>query len=941
MKISIFWGFIFLLFSFKMNSQQSVIKGRLVDAITNVPLPLVKIAIEGLVIETLTDPDGEFSIGLDSMDRTEVVVVFSKTGYTTKRFPLNIGIGEKTLETISLNPDAFYERSQQSTISLSDADIISEEAEFDNISGLLQSTRDVFLNAAAFDFSQTFFRVRGFGSEYGKLMINGIEMNKLFDGRPQWSNWGGLNDVQRNQIFSNGISANEYGFGGLGGTTNIIMRASKYQKANRISLAGSNRSYNARLMATIASGEQGSGWFYAISIGRRYAEEAYIEGTAYDSNSFFAAVEKRINENHSLNLTGIFTPVTRGRSAPLTQEVLDLKGSKYNPHWGLQNGKIRNSRIRKIKEPILMLNHFWQITRKVQLNTNLAYQFGEISNSRIDYGGTTAGNLDGQPFYFGAGANPDPTYYQNLPGYYLRFENNQNFEAAYRAQSDFLEDGQLDWNRLYLANTTNTEIGNNSAYVLAEDVNKDDLINVNAILNWEWSDRLKLTGSLRYTDLKNRNFARINDLLGGNSFLDIDVYAEQVGDTPLILAKQSDLSNLNRLVKEADIYKYDYDIRANLSEVFIQGQYAWKRLELTLSGKFGNVMYQRTGNFQNGLYASNSLGESDELNFQNFGLKTGFLYKFSGRQNVEFNLGYFLKPPAFRNTFVNPRQNNAVVRNVREEKIRSTDLSYRYRTSKFNVRLTGYFTTIDEGTEVSNYFANGLGGLGSENTAAFVQEVLTGIDRQHFGLEIGSEYQITSTLKAKVAASLGQFTYASNPSLYLNSASFSESKDYGRAYLKNYFLAGGPQRAALAGFEYRDPEYWWFGTTVNYFSHAFLDVNPLTRTSNFQTDFDGLPLLDYDPAIARELLQQEQFDDYFLVNMVGGKSWRLRDKYLGFFVSINNLLDREYKSGGFEQARNANYRTLKQDRDREIMVFGNKYWLGYGTSFFANVSLRF
>ena len=941
MKISIFWVFLVLLVSIKINARQTVIRGSLVDAITDVPLPQVKIAIEGSIFETFSNPDGEFSLDLDLYAENEIILVFSKTGYATKRFPLKMNAENKLLEPISMQPDPFYERSQQSTISLSEADILSEEGEFDNISGLLQSTRDVFLNAAAFDFSQTFFRVRGLSSEYGKLQINGIEMNKFYDGRPQWNNWGGLNDVQRNQIFSNGIVANEYGFGGLGGNTNIIMRASKYQRGNRVSIAGSNRSYNGRLMATHTSGEQGKGWFYAISIGKRYAASGYIDGSLYDANSFFASLEKRLDEKHAINLTAIYTPVIRGKSSPLTQEVIGLKGRKYNPHWGFQNDEIRNSRIREVKEPIIMLNHFWQINQKLQLNTNIGFQFGEISNSRIDYGGTTATDLHGQEFYFGGGANPDPSYYQKLPSYYLRVENNQNFEAAYRAQMDFESEGQLDWNRLYLANSNSTANGNNAVYALAEDVNRDNQINAGILMNWNLSDHLRINGSMRYAGLKSRSFARINDLLGGNSFLDIDVFAEEVLETPLFLAKQSDLLHRNRLAGEGDIYKYDYEIDSEFAGIFMQGQYQYKNLEFSLSGKIGNISYRRTGKFQNGIFSGNSLGESEQTDFLEAGLKAGLIYNYSGRQSIELNLGYFNKAPLFRNVFNNPRQNNEIVGDIREEKIQSTDLSYRYRTSKFNLRLTGFYTRIDDVTEVSYYFANGLGALGSENTAAFVQEVLSGIDKQFQGVEFGSEYQVLPTLKIKAVASVGKFKYANNPDLSLSSASFSGPEQYGKAFLKNYYLAGGPQRAAMIGFEYRDPEYWWFGCTLNYFSHAFIDIHSLTRTRNFQTDFDGLPLLEYDPEVARQLLKQEQFADYMLVNLVGGKSWRIKDKYLGIFMSINNLLDKEYKSGGFEQARNSNYRSLKLDRDRDNPVFGNKYWLGYGTSFFANVSLRF
>ena len=32
--------------------------------------------------------------------------------------------------------------------------------------------------------------------------MNGVPMNKFYNGRPQWSNWGGLNDLMRNQEFN-------------------------------------------------------------------------------------------------------------------------------------------------------------------------------------------------------------------------------------------------------------------------------------------------------------------------------------------------------------------------------------------------------------------------------------------------------------------------------------------------------------------------------------------------------------------------------------------------------------------------------------------------------------------------------------------------------------------------------------------------------------------
>ena len=129
--------------------------------------------------------------------------------------------------------------------------------------------------------------------------------------------------------------------------------------------------------------------------------------------------------------------------------------------------------------------------------------------------------------------------------------------------------------------------------------------------------------------------------------------------------------------------------------------------------------------------------------------------------------------------------------------------------------------------------------------------------------------------------------------------------------------------------------------TTNYFTNAYVNVAPILRTNNFYLDSDGLPIENYDENIAKEMLQQEKFDPYVLVNMVGGKSWKINDYYIGFFANVGNILNTEYKTGGFEQSRNANYNTLLEDKSRANPLFGSKYWFGYGTSYYAQIYFRF
>ncbi|MBT8302956.1 MAG: TonB-dependent receptor, partial [Bacteroidia bacterium] len=349
--------------AFMAIAQNTLIKGSVLDAVTSSPIPDVSIIIEETEQSATTDALGEFTFSTN-VPLGEQVLRVSKIGYLTKRYPIvvnegqTVDITDMTLEIdVSDQVDLF-------TITLSDDELNDDTSGADNISGLLQSSRDVFQRTAAFEFSPSFFRVRGLDSENGSILINGIEMNKIYNGRPQWSNWGGLNDVVRNQELIIGLAPSSYNFGGILGTTNINTRATNYREGGQVTYSSSNRSYTNRMMASYSSGLMKGNFAYTIMASRRFGEEGYQDATLYDANSFFVSVEKKINDKHSLNFTSIYAQNRRGKSSPNTQEVYDLKDIRYNEYWGYQDGEKRNSRVKEVEEPIVMLNHFWDISNK-------------------------------------------------------------------------------------------------------------------------------------------------------------------------------------------------------------------------------------------------------------------------------------------------------------------------------------------------------------------------------------------------------------------------------------------------------------------------------------------------------------------------------------------------------------------------------------------------
>ncbi|WP_282069742.1 TonB-dependent receptor [Olleya namhaensis] len=948
---------------FSLVGQETIVKGSVNDAITNQPILEVIVSIQDSGLSSKTDAFGQFLFD-KNVPLGEQMLKIEKLNYATKYYPIivsqgkTIDIQDMTLTFKTINKTDVF------VISISDDELNSEaDGLTSNISGLLQSSKDAFLSAAAYDFSATFFRPRGLGSANGKVLINGLELNKQNTGRPQWSNWGGINDLQRNQEFSMGISANDYSFGDLAGTNNIVMRASKYRKGGRLSLASANRSYQGRMMLSYSSGLMENNWAYSVLVSRRFGNEGYVDGTLYDANSFTASAEKQINEKHSLNFMAIYAQNRRGKGTALTDEVFNLKGRQYNPFWGNQNSKVRNSRIRKSEEPIVMLNHFWKVTEKALINTNIGYQFGSSGNTRVDNGGTRLVTFQGQDSYLGGARNTDPTYYQNLPSYYLNVEGGPtayNFEQAYIAEEAFEADGQFNWDALYTANVDAANQGCNAIYAIQEDRIDDKQLMANILFDTELNNNIRVNAAINYRKLISENFAVLSDMLGGTGYLDVDFFSDETTESidGTLTTAQSDVRNPNRIVNQGERYKYNYIINANVVSAFVQSVFKYNKIDFYLAGNVSQTGYQREGLFENGYFVGNSFGKSEKVQFINIGVKAGATYKISGLHVLDFNGVYMTKAPNIRNTFANSRQSNMLIDDVDSETIASLDASYIFRSPIVKARLTGFYSTIQEGTETGFYYSEGVGNN-------LVQEAITGIDTQRFGAELGIEAQVTPTIKLKGAASVGQYTYNNNPNITFYSQEFGVGRAVfgdGTTNLKNVHISGGPERAFQLGFEYRDPDYWNIGVTANQFSNAYVDTSALKRSAAFVTDpelytntqfqdgtaggnlyvLDGGQINNVNPDVAKQLLQQEQFDAYMLVNIIGGKSWRIGDYFAGFFATINNVFNQEYKSGGFEQSRRVDYRSqLTEQTNTGGPVFGNRYFFGNGTTYYLNIYVRF
>ncbi len=895
---------LFIIFAFTaiINAQTVNVSGHTLDGDTMENLEGVRVSLAKSIPEEVTNQKGVFLF--KNITPGAYVLTVKYRGYQTQQIDVTITENDTNLGDIFLFKGLENEQ-ESALISLTDEELLDEEGGADNITGLLQSSPDVFLRATAFNFGQSWFRIKGLDSKNGSVLINGISMNKFYSGRPQWSNWGGLNSATRNQQFTNGVSPNEHIFGGVLGTTNISTKASEYRAGTRVTFSGANKNYSGRVMISHASGLKNK-WAYMVSASRRFAPQGYFRGTFYDANSVFASVEYLPTPNQSFNLTAIYAYNRRGKSSANTDEVTDLKGIRYNSYWGYQDGKRRNSRVKELAEPILMLSHSWDINPTTSLNSSISYQFGKIGNSRLGY--------------FNA-PNPDPTYYRYLPSYYVR-EFPSLTELTNRVAERFEFDdtySQINWETLY---RINQEYGN-ARYYLYEDRNDDKQLSFASALNTDISDHIRLTVGGSYQKLNSKNYAKMLDLLGASHFEDIDQYN----------FTKNNLKGTST-IKKGDTFLYNYNLTASAVNFFAQAKFNYRKIDFYTALNWNTTNYQREGLFQNELYKDSSFGKGEKVSFKNaISTKAGAMYKITGRHLLGLNIAYVNKAPVLRDVYSNSRMNDNITLDIDTEKIKSIDMSYFLRLPNVTARFTGYFAKLENNTNIARYFNQSLGD--------FIAEVTTGINKRHLGIEVGVDYKISATLKSSLVVALGEYTYDNNPSTYYTSDSFPlEKATPETSYLKGYKLSGTPQKAFSFGLEYRDPKYWWIGANINYLSDTYINISPGLRTDKFIIDpktnkpFDGVKQKDVD-----RLWQQEKFTPYTLVNLVGGKSWKIGNRYISLFATVNNLFNVKYKTNGYEQGRNGNYKLLYEDKARKTPVFGSKYWHGYGTTFFINASI--
>jgi len=516
--------------------------------------------------------------------------------------------------------------------------------------------------------------IRGFQQENIALLLNGVPVSSVENGLVYWSNWAGLGDATQTIQVQRGLGASRVALNSVGGTINIITKSTEAQKGGSIRFSMSDYG-NHKTTLSFSTGKLNNG--YAVTfLGSHTKGPGYIDATAVNSWAWFLTISKQINDRQSLVFTGLGAPERHGqRTYGLTYQEYKLYGNKYNPNWGILNGKVNSLAENFYHKPQLALNHY------------LSFDKGLLSTSAY--------------VSFGKGGG--------------------NFTESFMSESAFSirRNNQIDWDRIYDQNVNNQDsaILEDGRYVkgfskviqtkyLADHVWYGALSN----LNFNLTQNLKVITGIHFRYFKSNLREEISNLLGGQFWID-NYYWSMAG-----------IAGREQIKGVGDIINVDNDARVDIGSYFIQLEYNLNKVSLFAASTLSQHWYKRTDRIN---YIDNTVSEL--VTKGGFDLKAGGNYNINQFHNIYFNTGFYSKAPYFKFVFAN--FSNAVVKNLANEKISAVELGYGYKKNQSNLNLNLYYTTWADKSLLSR---ENIQLENEQQTRALIR----GLDAVHMGVEL-------------------------------------------------------------------------------------------------------------------------------------------------------------------------------------------------------------
>ncbi|VXB33307.1 conserved hypothetical protein [Flavobacterium sp. 9AF] len=792
---------------------------------------LVSITAEGTttVEQATVDFDGTFLL---TTTKTFGTVEISMNGFVTKSIPFYGKGNESTVDlgVIFLEENSVSER--DIVVTTSSIDVIKdrktpiasstmrnyemrEKISNKDFIELTNQMPGVYTSRVGGGFGDTRMNVRGFEQNNISPMIDGIPVYDLEAGIVDWANIASMNDVASSIQLQRGLGASKLVNSSVAGTFNMILRDANYDKGGFLYNATGNDGYR-KFVGSYATGLLKSG-FSANVLFSSTSGDGYINSTNFEAYSYYLALGYKKGK-HDFQFKTFGSPQWHNqRISNISLATYARRGNgsgepnyKYNRDWGYLDNEQYATKVNFGHKPLGIFQWDINFTDKTQLSTKLYGSKGTSGNTNFSGGILGLGWSD---FVDGNGQVDLNTIYSfnsgqptSIPYYGVRTRN-ENYNGQF---INSIWDGDLGGG--FVSRTSGisllSEVTNQTFY--------GGILN----LSTQLTNNLKLNYGLDTRKTIYNKTRIVNDLFGGDAYATdyIDApnnpagiwYAINTNNTSL----PEPLFDFTKKNLGANPVDYKYDAKIAYLGSYAQIEYDIWKFNLLAQGGFNRQFIQRV-DYTLANYAESNLGSGNydidnntsestsEIPMDGYNAKFGINFNITSKHNIWANAGFVSRPPVFVTVFSG--LNNEINPNYRNEKFKSIEVGYGFRSRNLSVNISAY--SSDHKDAETPYYTPELGNWGTTS----------GINRINRGIELDLTAAPVRRLILNGTLSLGDWYYSSNAifqDLSLNTSG--QLNEPSILLIENQKIGGAPQLMTSIGVDYEFFKNFRFGSNLKY-----------------------------------------------------------------------------------------------------------------------------
>ncbi len=745
-----------MIFTSALFAQSYTLSGTVTSTEAGENLVGANVYVKGTTMGAATDIDGKYSI--PSLKAGEYTVVCSYIGFetieetvnVTNNMELNFSLKD---HQFSLNVTVLADRAKERETPVAFTNIDKKELEKQlgsrDIPMILNTTPSVYATAQGGGAGDARINIRGFDQKNIAIMINGVPVNDMENGWVYWSNWDGLGDATSSIQLQRGLSAVNLATPSIGGTMNIISDPTSQKFGVKLKQEfGSGAFLKTSLGAS--SGKMGD---FAVNVNLvKKTGDGLIDKTWTDAWAYYMGLSYEINENNRLELYALGAPQRHGQNLykqnaaaydstfakeELGYSVSDVSnykqvGTKFNQNWSPVSSSYTgkqwdgseidrydpnfiNERENFFHKPIVNLNWYSQLSKKVSLYTTAYYSGGEG-------GGTgTFGSIYTQDADGNLGDDDYKYYYGRSPW-------TRNWDATIAAN-------QGPAGSYWVDKTEIIKEDGESIGILRNSRNNQWTFGLISKAYWKLNNNWKTSFGIDLRTAEIDHFREVRDLLGGNFYINTD--DEFATTDKKVLGDKIAYNNTNTV---------------DWMGGYAQAEYSKDRLTAYGTAGLSTIKYTFTDHFKKNASGNEVFTESDWIS--GYQVKGGASFRFTTTNSMYANVGYVSKVPIF-DAVINDQTGELI--NKDNEIFTSFEIgtNNKFFGNKLNTNLNVYYTNWSNRTVTQNDFDQFTGDDGLI--------VIYGMDSQHKGVELELNYQPVSLLRLDAVLSYGGWEQTNDP----------------------------------------------------------------------------------------------------------------------------------------------------------------------------------